>query len=844
LLKGHESTTETIRLDRVNLGAVGSSSGREDLRVGPYRVVGELGRGAMGIVYRAFRDDQGFVREVALKLVGPGGAPEELLRRFRAERQILARLEHPNVAALFDGGTSDEGQPYLAMELVAGQALDAYCARRQATLRERVGLFRVVCEAVHYLHQNLVIHRDLKPANILVTEDGVPKILDFGIAKLLAEDPSGEPQTATLFAAMTPDYASPEQVSGQPITTGSDVYSLGVLLYELVSGRRPYELASRAPEEVLRAVCHTEPRRPSEVRPGSGLEGDLDTIVQKAMHKDPARRYGSAHDLAEDLKRHLEGRPVLARGDAFGYRLGRFVRSHRAIALGAPALLLTLALGFVAASREARRAEVNRQRAEKRFEDARRLANALVFEVHGQIETLPGATAARALLLKRASEHLDALAVDAPSHPELGEELATAYEKLADVQGNPGAANLGDAAAALASDHKALALRQALAAAHPRDLDRQDHLAASLISLSYGEPDPATSLRFARQAEALAERLRELRPEAPGAKRRLAMAHYAVAARLANDGDLPGAAASYEAAAALFEAIHRADAASAIASRDLALSEKRLAGILAVQGDARGALARSRRAVALDEAVVAARPGSAAALRDLSVSLVDLGEGLATTGDPRGAVAALERARDIRDRLRTADADNDLARRDLVSVLTRLGNAQVKIRDLQAARRSLEAAQTLLTKHADSDGSAASLAEARARLLEAEGTLSLALAAWQETVRLRRVKLQDSVGAYAWLARVDLAEASLGLGLALEGAARRAGAAAARQGLWREAGSTYEEGLRLALALEQQHHLVGPHARIPDELRKGRARCEAALQLREASKLTPGHSSP
>ena len=414
-----------------------ASPSPEVRRAGPYLLVAELGRGGMGTVYRALREDQGFEREVALKLIGPGVASEELQHRFRAERQILARLEHPNVAALFDGGTTEDGHPYLVMELVAGHPLDDYCARRHASIPERLGLFRTVCEAVHYLHQNLVVHRDLKPRNILVTAEGVPKILDFGIAKLLADGPAGAPQTATLLPAMTPDYASPEQVTGQPITTGSDVYSLGVVLYELLVGQRPYALASRSPEEVLRAVGHTEPRRPSELLPRVGLEGDLDTIVLKALHKDPARRYHSAHELAEDLRRHLEGQPVLARGDALTYRLGRLVRAHLPLAVGAPLLLLTLGTGFVAAARQARLAEANRLRAEKRFEDARRLANALVFEVHEQIESLPGATAARALLLKRASDHLDALAVDAPENPELAEELATAYQKLADVQGNP-----------------------------------------------------------------------------------------------------------------------------------------------------------------------------------------------------------------------------------------------------------------------------------------------------------------------------------------------------------------------------------------------------------------------
>jgi non-specific serine/threonine protein kinase/serine/threonine-protein kinase len=783
----------------------------------------------MGAVFRAVRGDQAFEREVALKLVRPGVASEGALHRFRAERQILARLEHPNIAALFDGGTTDDGRPYLVVELVAGRPLDAYCRERSASLRERLALFRTVCEAVHYLHQNLVVHRDLKPANVLVTADGVPKILDFGIAKLLVDAPEDSPATATLLPAMTPEYASPEQVTGRPITTASDVYSLGVVLYELLTGQRPYEIASRSPEEILRAVCHTEPRRPSGLRRASELEGDLDTIVLRALHKEPERRYGSAHELAEDVRRYLQGRPVLARGDAISYRLSRFARSHRSIALGAPLLVLTLGLGFVAAKRQAGLAEASRVRAEKRFEDARRLANSLVFEVHDAIESLPGATAARALLLKRASEHLDALAVDAPGNPELAEELASAYQKLADVQGLPGAANLGDRDAALASQRKALALRQGLAAAHPDDLDGQDRLAASLISQSYAEPDSVTALRFAHEARTLADRLVKLRSDQAKARRRLGTAHYAVAARLADDGDLPAAAASYETAATIFEALHRADPTSAPALRDLALTEKRLSGILSVQGDAQGALVRSRRAVALDEAVVAARPGSAAAERDLSVSLVDLAEGLVNTGDPGAAVPVFRRALAIRNGLMAADAKNDLARRDVVSVLTRLGGAQTQVRDWPGARQTLQAGRTLLPKDAARDGSAASLAEAMARLHEAEGRPDAALASWRESLNLRAVQIKDTVGAYAWLARADFVEASLGLGRALEAQALRARSASERGPAWREAGSIYDEGLRVALALEKEKHLVGKSARLVGELRQGRARCDEAL---------------
>jgi serine/threonine protein kinase len=296
----------------------------------------------MGTVYRAVRDDDAFRKEVALKVVQRGLTSEYHRERFRQERQILAALDHPNVARLLDGGTTEDGRPYLVMEAVSGEPIDSYCARGNLALRERLELFRLVCAAVQYAHQNLIVHRDLKPANILVTLEGSPKLLDFGIAKLLPPE-HGSPATVTEFRALTPYYASPEQLRGDPITTASDVYSLGVLLYELLVGRRPFALEGRSTDEVIRLVCEAEPLRPSTAarkgatvpdasgatldgaaptRTGGGepglrlarqLRGDLDVIVLKALRKEPARRYGSALELAEDIRRYLTGLPIRAR---------------------------------------------------------------------------------------------------------------------------------------------------------------------------------------------------------------------------------------------------------------------------------------------------------------------------------------------------------------------------------------------------------------------------------------------------------------------------------------------------------------------------------------------------
>ncbi|HEX6184231.1 MAG TPA: protein kinase [Pyrinomonadaceae bacterium] len=338
----------------------GPADERAGQTFGPYRVIREIGRGGMGAVFLAERADGEFRQRVALKVVRRSFADTEPARRFRQERQILASLNHPNIARLLDGGVSADGEPFLAMEYVEGARIDAYADAHRLSTEERLRLFRQVCAAVQYAHQNLVIHRDLKPSNILVTADGVPKLLDFGIAKLLDADADGE-HTVTQLGVMTPEYASPEQVRGESVTTASDVYSLGVVLYELLAGRRPYRVRGRKPDEVARAVCEQEPERPSAAvalgevpeRLRRRLAGDLDNIVLMAMRKEPARRYASAAQLSEDIRRHVDGLPVIARKDTFKYRAAKFVRRNKAGVAAAALVALTLVGGVVAVAWQA-----------------------------------------------------------------------------------------------------------------------------------------------------------------------------------------------------------------------------------------------------------------------------------------------------------------------------------------------------------------------------------------------------------------------------------------------------------------------------------------------------------
>ncbi len=455
-------------------------------RVGPYKVVEQVGAGGMGEVYRAVRADDQYQKEVALKFVRAGQYSGDIFARFKNERQILAGLDHPNIAKLLDGGATEEGVPYLVMELIEGRPITEYCNAHELSVTERLKLFLQVCSAAHYAHQRLIIHRDIKPGNILVTPGGIPKLLDFGIAKILEADSQTPLYEATLtnFRVLTPSYASPEQITGEPMTTASDVYSLGVVLYELLTGVSPYAPANTSPQEIAQAVCEREPQKPSlAVKPSprnhrqgklanqpravpaissdklrKQLGGDLDNIVLMSLRKEPSRRYASVNDLQEDIRRHLENIPVIARNDTVLYRATKFVARHKPGVASAVVVALVLIAGIIVNMREARIAQ-------RRFNDVRALANSLIFDVHDSVKDLPGSTPARKIIVDRALQYLNVLAQESSGDLGLQRELATAYERVGSVQGDYLENNLGDSEGTLASYKKALALRKQINAA-------------------------------------------------------------------------------------------------------------------------------------------------------------------------------------------------------------------------------------------------------------------------------------------------------------------------------------------------------------------------------------------
>ena len=456
---------------------------RED-RVGNYRLLRKIGAGGMGSVYLAERDDDEFRKQVAIKFIRGGALRETAVKRFRRERQILARLEHPGIARLLDGGSTDKGTPYFVMEYVEGKLLLDYCDEKGMGVRSRLEIFLSVCEAVEYAHERLIVHRDLKASNILVDNEGHPKLLDFGIAKVLQPDEDGQlTLTQTGLRQFTPDYASPEQIRGEQVTTATDVYSLGVLLYELLTGRRPFRFHGQSAVEILSTLLECEPPKPSTVvgrREDDGakvirpelvvwnrrtdlraltrtLSGDLDNIILKALAKQPGDRYRTAAALANDLRAYLEGHVVSARKVTVGYRVGKFLaRNTWQTGVGA-ALLLTLLAAWGVATWQWRVARTERVRAERHSRQSRDMARSLLFELYDALRNVPGATDARRLLLDRATGFLDELSAGSDDDPALKLELAEGYRKLAMVQGDLRAENLGDRQSAIASYQKAIA---------------------------------------------------------------------------------------------------------------------------------------------------------------------------------------------------------------------------------------------------------------------------------------------------------------------------------------------------------------------------------------------------
>ena len=669
-------------------------------RVGVYEILEEIGRGGMGAVFRAARVDGQYEKQVAIKLVRGGYDTSFVLERFRHERQILASLDHPNIARLLDGGTTEDGVPYLVMELIEGEPIDQYCDGCDLNVTQRLQLFRQVCSAVQYAHQHLVIHRDIKPNNILVTRDGVPKLLDFGIAKIL--DPSAGSET-TMLHPLTPGYASPEQIRGEPITTATDVYSLGVVLYQLLTGCGLY--SGYSTHEMARAVCEVEPARPSTVSlrkaeaAGKGqrlegssvklqrrLAGDLDNIVLKALRKEPQRRYASVEQFGEDVRRHLEGLPVTARPGSWNYRTGKFIKRHKAGVGASLMVILALVTGMALTLREKRIAE-------SRFNDVRKLANSLIFEVHDSIRDLPGSTAARKLLVSRGLQYLDSLNQQAKGDTSLQEELASAYEKVGDVLGYPYAANLGDAPGALQSYRKALTIRETLAAAKPTEprllTVTSDYMRMANLLESTGNLSGA--LAEMRKALPITQRMWAAN-NSPTVADQLGGSYYFTAMILGQMGDRAGELENYKQAASTHEVGLQLDRSNMKLRSHLAGDYAGMALSLQKKNDLEQAIALQVKAVQILEEVAQANPNVTPVREYLGEAVNRLAGFRKDQGDAAGALEMYRRAHQIFQDLVTMDPKNSLAKANVGFAAIGIGNALVMSGQPDAALPTLREA--------------------------------------------------------------------------------------------------------------------------------------------------------
>ena len=716
--------------------AVTGSGSMTGKRIGPYQIVEEIGHGGMGSVFRAVRADDQYRKEVAIKLVRAGLGDPFRMHRFKAERQILADLDHPNIARLLDGGELEDGQPYVVMEYIEGEPIDDYCRGRKLSVTDRLRLFRTVCEAVAYAHQRLVIHRDIKPANILVTEAGAPKLLDFGIAKIVdaGDERESANATVTVLRQMTPEYASPEQVRGEPITTASDVYSLGVVLYGLLTGHRPYPDESRLPHEIAQAVCDVQAEKPSTVvlrRPTSGdsgppsgmegtpeklrrrLAGDLDNIVLKALRKEPERRYGSVEQFSEDIRRHLEGQPVLARSDAFWYRAGKFVIRHKAGVAAAVLMAVTLIAGLVITARETYIARAERARAEKRFNDVRELANSLVFEVHDAIQNLPGATAARKLIVDRALRYLDTLASEASDNHDLQRELAAAYQKVGDVQGGFRQANLGDSAGALVSYRKSASILESVASDEPDNPAVQRELVTAhgkLSDLLLMTGDRAGALDQLRQLLVIAEKLAAANPGNLADRRNLALAYLDYGWKRVGRNDWRSALDDVQKSVSLLESVVAADGADRRSRRVLALAYSRSGELLSSYShDHKASLAMHQKAIGVLQGLLSKDPQNTDLQHLEAWEILSCGDETVELGDPSGALDLYRTALGKMREFAEADTHNMQIRVQIAIARGRIGAALIQHHDPARAFAELEASLAEAGRLSDSNASNADL---------------------------------------------------------------------------------------------------------------------------------------
>ena len=676
-------------------------------RIGPYRLLQIIGEGGMGEVWLAEQLEP-VRRRVAIKVIKAGMDTKQVVARFESERQALALMDHPAIAQVFDGGSTPEGRPYFVMEYVAGISITAHCDNHTLNTEQRLKLFMEVCDGVQHAHQKAIIHRDLKPSNILVSlSDGKAraKIIDFGIAKATGPRLTENTFFTELGAVIgTPEYMSPEQaeLSGQDVDTRTDIYSLGVILYQLLTGELPFESKQlRSSEDLRRTLRDVEPPKPSLRLKTLGecatataksrasdprslrrqLEGDLDAITMKALEKERGRRYATPSELAADIGRHLRHEPVLARPPSQLYRLRKYVRRHRigvAVASGLALLLIGFAATMAVQTRRIARArheeELQRSRAERRLQDVRKLATSFVFEFHDAIANLAGATAARQLVVSKGLEYLDRLAGDSEHDRSLQADLADAYDRMSDIQGNPFGSNIGDVRASLESTKKATAIREALA----KNLDPQSPegfaYRRSLVRLGDAYQATGRSKDAAdayRQVVTAGDESLNRKSGDTETQKVVAHATQRLCAILMALGDSTRALDSCQRSVAIYEGLLASPSADVEIRENAAGAATAYANALRLTGSAREAEQMNGKAIAALEHLSLENPTNGDVRLELATALARQGTIQSGLSEVDAALDSYQRAVDGFDRLLVADPVNQRIRTLLSYLLIR-----------------------------------------------------------------------------------------------------------------------------------------------------------------------------
>jgi serine/threonine protein kinase len=779
--------------------------------LGLYRIVREIGRGGMGSVYLAVRDDAEYHKEVAIKIVRRGLDTADVLERFRYERQILAHLEHPYIAHLFDGGTTPDGVPFFVMEYIEGQPVDQFCRDRALHYEAVCKLFLLILEAVSFAHRSLVVHRDLKPANILITAEGLPKLLDFGVAKLMSGDGARAHTIAANQRPFTAEYASPEQVQGLPITTSTDIYSLGTILYELLVGKRAQQFESHTPLQIERVVCHTEVTRPR--LQDRGLPADLDNIVMKALQKDPARRYYSADQFADDIRRYLERRPVMARQDSIAYRLTKFMSRNWPQVAGLTAVAASLVAGLVISIGQTRRADAEREiaqhqtalavaaqnddlrqkmladeqrnvadkqrslaevqrdqadrqkaLAEQRLDDIMQLANSALFNVHDTIAVLPGSIAARRTLVKTTLDYLNHLEQQVGSDDKMRFALSGAYYKIALIEGNPGGASLQDFDGAKVNLTKARELFLPVYNKHPNDpimMLRWLEVQASIADLMFQSGQREQSIQIYTELLPIAHRLGTTKPCDTICDSQEMIVENALATKL-QPIDPAKALQHADRGIALANAVVGRHPTDLAARQSLGTITAAAAGAHRTLGDLEKAGEYYREAIAAREELLRNDPHNNLLRRNLLIVYGNYTMMLGIPNTPnlgRPDEARLYAAKGValaRETVAT-DAGDATGKRDLAMILGRLGMIDPPADGIEDSLRNLEEAHALFDPILAANPKSAETAVQLASIIEYEGLRQETLGRKDEAEASYR-RSMDMVQPYAGSQRAATAQ--------------------------------------------------------------------------------------